>query len=338
MRERISSLVSSRWFRLSLGILIAVVSLYLSVRNVSWADVKETFSNVELTFVVWALVSVIVTNVGKGIRWKILMGSPGQTVSHKQSLMMVVAGQALNTIYPARVGDLSRAYVIGGLGPGGVFILGTIALEKIFDMVFYCLLFLVLLLTIRLPEWVNSSAVTMSVITLSSLILIFVLTYQVEWFSKFLERLIEKLPIRFREKGQLWRKSGLSSLAILKSRWDLIKIVFWSAIIWITAVLTNQLCMLALNIHLPITASILVLILLQISMSLPSVPGRIGIFEYLCVLALGVFNIPESTAFSYGILLHVVALLPQTVIGLVFLGIMGTTKRPPPIAQQVENR
>jgi hypothetical protein len=73
-------------------------------------------------------------------------------------------------------------------------------------------------------------------------------------------------------------------------------------------------------------------------MSLPSVPGRIGIFEYLCVLALGVFNIPESTAFSYGILLHVVALLPQTVIGLVFLGIMGTTKRPPPVAQQVENR
>ncbi len=160
-------------------------------------------------------------------------------------------------------------------------------------MVFYCLLFLVLLLTIRLPEWVNSSAVTMSVITLSSLVLIFVLTYQVEWFSKILERLIEKLPLRFREKGQLWRESGLSSLAILKSRWDLIKIVFWSAIIWITAVLTNQLCMLALNIHLPITASILVLILLQISMSLPSVPGRIGIFEYLCVLALGVFNIPE---------------------------------------------
>jgi len=118
VRERISSLVSSRWFRLSLGILIAVVSLYLSVRNVSWADIKETFSNVELTFVVWALLSVIVTNVGKGIRWKILMGSPGQAVSHKQSLMMVVAGQALNTIYPARVGDLSRAYVIGSLGPG----------------------------------------------------------------------------------------------------------------------------------------------------------------------------------------------------------------------------
>jgi hypothetical protein len=39
------------------------------------------------------------------------MGTQGQNISQKHSLMMIVAGQALNTIYPARVGS-QRAYII----------------------------------------------------------------------------------------------------------------------------------------------------------------------------------------------------------------------------------
>lgn len=327
MNQKIRHLVSSRIFQIILGIVIAVIALYLSVRNVSWSDVQATFANADLALVVWALISVVITNVGKGIRWKVLLGSQGQHISHKHSLMMIVAGQALNTVYPARVGDLSRAYIIGGMGPGGVFVIGTIVLEKIFDMFFYSLLFLILLLAVRLPGWISSSAITISVMTAASIFVVFILSYRLEWFSKFLEQLIDKIPSRFRQKANTWRVSGLSSLAILKSRWDLVKIVIWSAIIWITAVLTNQLCLLALNIHLPVTASILVLILLQVSMTLPSVPGRIGIFEYLCVLALGVFGIDDSTAFSYGILLHIVALLPQTIIGLIFMGIMSMSHK-----------
>jgi glycosyltransferase 2 family protein len=334
--QKIRGLVSSKLFRIILGILVAAVSLYLSVRNVSWSDVQSTFSNADVSLVVWALMSVVVTNVGKGIRWKVLLGTQGQVISHKHSLMMIVAGQALNTVYPARVGDLSRAYIIGGMGPGGIFVIGTIILEKIFDMFFYSLLFITLLLVVRLPGWVSSSAITVSVMTVASLLIVFILSYRLEWFSKVLEQLINKVPLRFRQKANTWRVSGLSSLTILKSRWDLVKIVFWSAIIWITAVLTNQLCLLALNIHLPITASILVLILLQVSMTLPSVPGRIGIFEYLCVLALGVFGVDDSTAFSYGILLHVVALLPQTIIGLAFLGIMSMSNKHPTRSSTVE--
>jgi len=329
VNQKIRRLVSSRLFRTILGIVIAVVSLYLSIRNVSWSDVQKTFSTVDLSFVIWALMSVVITNIGKGIRWKVLMGTQGQIISHKHSLMMIVAGQALNTIYPARVGDLSRAYIIGGMGLGGMFVMGTIVLEKIFDMIFYSLLFIILLLVIRLPAWVSSSAITVTVLTVSSLFIVFILSYRLEWFSKVLEELIDRLPLRFRQKLHTWRVSGLASLTILKSRWDLVKIVIWSAIIWITAVLTNYLCMLALDIYLPITASILVLILLQVGMTLPSVPGRIGIFEYLCVLALGVFGVNDSTAFSYGLLLHVVALLPQTIIGLGFLGIMSISNKHP---------
>jgi uncharacterized protein (TIRG00374 family) len=109
--------------------------------------------------------------------------------------------------------------------------------------------------------------------------------------------------------------AGISSLKILKSRLDMIKIVFWSVVIWATAVFTNHLALLALQIQLPIAASILILIVLQVSVSLPSIPGRIGIFEYLCILALSVFGIEHALSLSYGILLHIIALVPQTLLG-----------------------
>jgi uncharacterized membrane protein YbhN (UPF0104 family) len=97
--------------------------------------------------------------------------------------------------------------------------------------------------------------------------------------------------------------------------------------VWVTAVLTNHLALLAFQIQLPIAASMLVLIVLQVSIALPSVPGRIGIFEYLCVLSLAVFGIARSVGFSYGILLHIVALLPSTLLGLLFLAMLGSVER-----------
>jgi uncharacterized membrane protein YbhN (UPF0104 family) len=51
-------------------------------------------------------------------------------------------------------------------------------------------------------------------------------------------------------------------------------------------------------------------------LSLPSLPGKIGIFEYASILALSVFGLDRSTGLSYGILLHIVAYLPVVVLGL----------------------
>jgi hypothetical protein len=267
--------------------------------------------------------SVAVNNVGKAIRWKVLMGPESGNVSFTRSFMIILAAQALNTIYPARVGDLSRIYVVGGMGLGRAFVLGTVVLEKLFDMLSYAFLFLILFLLIPLPGWVNQSVFSFIVVTFAGLSLVLLLVYRLDWFSRLLHKLAGWLPDRLQSNFQSWIRSGLSSLEVFQRRQDIAKIAFWSLIIWGTAVLTNHLTLLALEIDLPLTAPILVLILLQISLSLPAAPGRIGIFEYLCILALAVFGISQARALGYGILLHIIALLPQTLLGLLFVGILG---------------
>ena len=324
----LKDIIVSRYFRLALGVVITGVSLYLALRDVSLLDVRIALANAKVAFLGLALASVGVTNFGKAARWRMLLGRQRERVGLQKSFMAVVAAQALNTVYPARVGDISRAYVIGGMGPGRVFTFGTIVLEKLIDMLFYVVLFLILFLSIPLPGWINQSVSLFIGATLSVLGIVGLVVYHLEWISGFLGRLTHYLPEQIEARVQNWTGSALSSLAILKSWRDLAQVMLWSALVWSTAVLTNHLTLLALGIHLPLTAPLLVLIALQISLSLPSIPGNIGVFEYLCILSLAFFGIAQSQALSYGILLHLIALLPQTLIGLLFVAMLGMNSQP----------
>jgi uncharacterized membrane protein YbhN (UPF0104 family) len=109
----------------------------------------------------------------------------------------------------------------------------------------------------------------------------------------------------------------------LQSRKALLWVSLWSAVIWASALLTNHWTLLALDIHLPLAASLLVLIAVQIGISVPAAPGRVGVFEYACILALSVYGVDQTAALGYGLVLHGVAQLPLLVFGLASLRIQG---------------
>jgi hypothetical protein len=57
------------------------------------------------------------------------------------------------------------------------------------------------------------------------------------------------------------------------------------------------------------------LAVLQLGVAVPSVPGRFGVFEGLCLLTLAVFGVEANLALAYGVMLHGVVLLPPLVLG-----------------------
>jgi uncharacterized membrane protein YbhN (UPF0104 family) len=68
---------------------------------------------------------------------------------------------------------------------------------------------------------------------------------------------------------------------------------------------------------LPYGAWLLLLAVLQISavVPIPTSPGRIGLFHYLCVMTLAIFGTDRDVALAYGLLLHAVTYLPMAVGG-----------------------
>jgi uncharacterized protein (TIRG00374 family) len=326
----IRSLWSSKVLRYGLGTLVSLLSLYLALRNVDFGEVGQALRSADYRWVGLALASVAVNQLGRAFRWRVLLGAasfaipqgaasqPGDLrvgYSLSDLLASLLSGQLLNTVYPARVGDLSRAYVIGGKGPGRVFTLGTVLLEKLLDTLAYGSLFLVMLFSLPLPAWVGSSVSTFALATILVTLAAVILAYRPEGILTLTAKIFAHFPGRVATFVQSHLREGIASLRTLRSRSGLAHALFWTALIWATAVLNNALILRALQLRLPWMAPFFVLVVLQIGISLPSTPGSIGIFEYACILALSLFSVGRADALSFGFVLHAVVFLPVIVFG-----------------------
>lgn len=325
MRSQLLVLAASPYVRILLGCAVSGLAIFFAIHNISLDDVGHVLLQASPGFIALALLSVAINTVSKAIRWHILIGPRGHAIGMGKLLIALLIGQMLNTLIPARVGDISRAYVIGGMGPGRAFVFGTVVIEKFLDMIAYVVLFLLLIVLFPLPAWINQSVYALTGV--AALVMIFVLLLMLyrNWCFQLIERSLIWLPSRLRQPLLKHLHAGIASLDVLQHRSDLIRLTLWTVLIWVTALLTNHLTLLALGIDLPPVASLLVLIVLQAGITLPSTPGKIGVFEYGCVLALAVFGIDQALGLGYGLLLHTIVLVPTTLIGLLFFWVWGLT-------------
>jgi uncharacterized protein (TIRG00374 family) len=322
-------------WRVVLGLGLSGLTIYLALRDIDFQQSGEIFKQVNLTFVYFALAGVASGHLVKALRWRILLGSSGPKTSLLQLFGALSISQMLNLIVPVRVGEISRIVLLGKLGLSRSFVLGTIVLEKYLDLFSFALWFSILLFWVPLPGWVNESGYALLLVTLfGGIVLLGVWVWRNRLFgskggfSTLLGRLNRHFPAQWQsgvlfQRLERWMRSGVASLEIMRSRANLLQLFLCSVVIWGAAILTNQMAMMALNLDLPLSAPVLLMVALQAVFTVPSAPGKLGIFEYICILVLEIYGVNRLTALSYGILLHGIAYLPVIGAGLVFLWLSG---------------
>jgi glycosyltransferase 2 family protein len=83
--------------------------------------------------------------------------------------------------------------------------------------------------------------------------------------------------------------------------------------------LTNWLVWKAMGQAWPLPAALLLLVVLQAGVAVPSSPGRIGVFQYLTILTLSLFAVAKAVALSYSVLLHLTTYAPMLGLGAYYL-------------------
>lgn len=322
--------MNQRWLKLLIGVAISLLSLYLALVGVDYHSVGASLAGADRWLVGLALASVLLNNWAKAVRWKILMGERGAHVPLIHALRLHLVGQMLNHLLPSRIGDLSRIYMANDLGLARAFVLGTVAIEKVIDMVWYGLIFGLLLLLMPLPAWVSQPAYLMVTITSLTVLALGVMLLVRRGQASLPDWMLAWLPQRLRARAATLLGNVLDSLQILADSRQNLRLGIWSSLIWITAVLTNHWTLQALGIELPLVAALFVLFILIAGINLPSAPGRIGLFQYLCILGLAVFGVDQAAALSFGVLLHALVYLPPIIAGLSTLWLKG--QRLPPTA------
>ncbi len=303
--------VQSRPIKLLVGVVLSSTALYLSFRSLHISDILASFATADFGLISLALSSVMINIFSKAMRWRALLGR--SEVSFVTLLRALLLGQILNIALPSRPGDVSRIYMIRSTTIAWPFVAGTIVTEKTIDLMCYLLcFFLTLIFLPPLPVWVITSVYSFVIVTAIIAALLVALPQSHRLLNS---SYLSWLPLALSKRIAEALRAMNSSFTTAAQPSVVVQIIAWSGLIWITAILTNYLLLRALAIDAPAISVVLLLIVLQISVSLPSVPGNIGIFQYICVLVLGIFGVSQTAAVSYGILLHVVAFAPPILVG-----------------------
>ncbi|MCX7671068.1 MAG: flippase-like domain-containing protein, partial [Anaerolineae bacterium] len=137
-----------------LGAAVALGTIYLAARAVDFRQLLLALQEVRLPFVLMALCTALATNALKAARWRALFHPRPPRLSLLQLTNLIVVGQAVNFYIPARLGELVRAYLAGEeAGISKIYALGTIAAEKLIDIIVLALLIAAMLPFLALPDW-----------------------------------------------------------------------------------------------------------------------------------------------------------------------------------------
>lgn len=306
----------TQWFRLSFGTAISVLFLYLAVRDVPLNEVIDSLARVNLFWVAVTLAIVIFGSYLRALRWMRLYYPMDKGLRVWQMWGISLIGQMLNIIFPWRVGEVGRIVLAGEIEKRSkTQTLATLGVEKIFDTLMLLAILVAVPFFMTLPQWLEQSreglAVT-AVVLIGAAIFLLVTR---NWLLVMIGKISFVRARALDERAQL----ALASLDVLK-RWDVhLELQGLSIAVWFLGGLTNYVALLALGLALPFISAFVLLAVLQVGGFVPSSPGKIGVFQYLCILALALFGVDKSVGLTYGILLYLVAYGPPLILGVLFL-------------------
>ncbi len=316
---------NTTWFRLTLGTLVSALFLFLALQDVPLAQVAEALAHANYGWVVIAVGVMLLQSWLRALRWVQLFYPLHQQLHLRQMFGITLVTQMLNILAPWRLGDLARIYLAGELEKRSkVQTLATLGTEKVFDMLMLVALLLGIPLFMTLPAQVEEARAGLIIL----LVVLFLAVFALLISRNRLLSLLKRLPLpRLHRYIDQHAELALGSLQVF-SHWHVhLGLQALSLAIWLLGVVVNYLALLALSLSLPAIASFVILAITLVGGYVPSAPGKVGVFQALCILALSLFGLDKSIGLTYGILLYLVAYGTPVIAGIAVVWVGGINLR-----------
>ncbi len=336
---------------LALGILLSSLALYLSFRNVPFADLATYLTTINYFWIVPSVFIALISFFIRTLRWQYILGA-AHTISFWQAFHPMMIGFMLNCILPARIGELARPAILQKkdnipFSTG----LATVAAERLFDIILLIILAIIVFAFVHIDPALDISfgkyhlnretliTIGAGMFKLSAALITGVIIISFSATQKVIKRLIMALPAIFffagsGFKNRMQEKICTPLIGFLENfalGFVLIKnpkkvgiCIVLSTIIWSLAALSYYVMALGCpGIRLSYFEIIAVMIIICLFIALPSVPGFWGLWEAGGVFALSLFGISAKEALGFTLVNHIIQMVPVIIIGLVSAIIMG---------------
>jgi uncharacterized protein (TIRG00374 family) len=304
-----------------LGVMISAVFLYLALRGL---ELDRAWLAIRTASYWWIIPGVAVYFFGvwaRTWRWHYML-RPIKAVSLVRLFPVVVIGYMGNNVYPARAGELIRAYVLRKKEAVSVSAsLATIIVERIFDGVIMLLFVFVSLPLTPMPEELRRVVVLFSLLFFGALAVFFVIAASPARsqavYNWFIARLV---PPRFQDLARGLLDRFMDGLHCLRSGRDVLMIFVTSLVIWLAETVKYWFVMHSFDFSVPFYVLMLMNGVVNLATTIPSAPGYVGTFDAPGIEVLEQFGVARVVATSYTLVLHAALWLPITLLGFYYMG------------------
>lgn len=329
MKKKIFAAVQYLFF-LGIGVFLTWWQLG-KMTDVESEQFRQSFRNAQYIYVLPVFFIIIASHISRAMRWKILIEPMGYRPRLSNTFYTTMCGYLANTFLP-RVGEILRCTLLARHERIPVSkLLGTILLERIFDLFCYGIVIMITILiqlsTVRdfiettwqkIFEHKNSLslAITAGIMVLLAVIFFAAIRYV---FKKY-----HAHPVILRIKNvQVNVKEGFSTVRHLKKRKQF---VAHTIFIWFAYLMEIYIGFHALKetAHLGITAAFSVLSLATLAMIVS--PGGLGAFPIAIQQVLLIYNLDNI---SFGWLMWGISTLIVIVVGLLCMGLLFLQNKKP---------
>ena len=334
--NRFLRLPSSRIVRIFLGLVVlASLAGLFWWRRGSFASIGSAFSQVRWEWVVVAIALNLLSVVVRALAWTTVIHSAMEPPRPRAPLVFSAfsVGLFANAVLPGRIGELARVAVLTRKMPGRkgawAILVGTVFAHRVFDIVPVLLLILYVIATASIPSSARAT-------------LFFVVGIGVGLFAfAFISARRQHHEVTIEGLGPVRRllTMGRHGLGVLRSPLSAALAVFFQILGWTFQILAVWTAMRAFDIHAPLPAAGVVLLLMNVVTIIPFWPGNVGLVQVAIATALVGYGVPYSTGVAYGFGLQAIEASVGIGVGLLFLareGLSFAMLRVMPSASQAE--
>ncbi|MCX8057433.1 MAG: flippase-like domain-containing protein [Ignavibacteria bacterium] len=309
--------------------------LIYTFRGVSISDVGEELKRINFFYLTLFMGIIFLGTFLRALRWKYMIVSFKENVRIKNLFEATVIGYGVNVILP-RFGEVARSLYLGASEKiSRSSALGTIVVERVFDLIFLILSVVISLclfgdeLSSKYP-WIYNAIYFGILILLFAFISLFLVIKFQNKIIDLIERLFNTLNLKIFNRASEITSKVIEGFDSIKTRKNYLMTFLLSPVLWFTYALGSYVGLLALNMHkiiqVDFASGLIIMSITTFGIMVP-IPGSTGSYHAFCKSVLTmVLGFDVKISLAYAVLTHLLNTIPFVIISLIILFKKGIKK------------
>lgn len=297
----------------------SLLFLYLAFRNVDLKQIPQALNNLNYRYLFLIIISLCLENIFRAFRWRRIISQPN--LNFMNVFKALVLGSFMNYLFPARLGDLFKAFYLGQkIKTSSVKLLASVVIERFADGVMIVLLILFSIFYYSLGSEFKHAGTLVTIFYLGVFLAILLIIKYPTHFEKLIIWVFSIFPKFLSMKAKSIANSLKEGFSIIADLQKFTVIISLSFIAWLNSTITYYLYFQLFQLSINFAGAILLISIISIGAMLPTVPGLIGIYQWCCMLVLhNILHEPSNLAATFSIVTHFINYAFTIVLGLCFI-------------------